>query len=192
MNKFIVVSYYTKKTGYQREAVRLEQSLMKHGIPYHIAAVPNLGSWLKNTHLKAVFMKNILEKFFGVDIVWTDADSIFHSYPKLFDTIDCDIALHFRNWRSNPNELLIGTIYHRNNEKVRNLINDWIRFNKKNPLRRAQLNFESVFKRHKKNLKYEALPMEYCCIFDDEKRKFCDPVIEHFQASRKYRQAVER
>lgn len=192
MNKFIIVSYYTKKTGYQQEAVRLEQSLMKYGIPYHIAAVPNLGSWLKNTHLKAVFMKNILEKFYGVDIVWTDADSIFHSYPKLFDTIDCDIALHFRDWRPIPGELLIGTIYHRNNGKVRKLINDWIRFNRHNKLQRAQLNFESVFKQNKKDLKVVKLPIEYCCIFDDEKRSRIKPVIEHFQASRKYRQAVER
>ena len=192
MNKFIVVSYYTKGTGYQKEAAKLEGSLMKYGIPYHIAAVPNLGSWLKNTHLKAVFMKNMLNKFFGVDVVWTDADSIFHSYPKLFDTIDCDIALHFRDWRPRPGELLIGTIYHRNNGKIRKLIGDWIRFNKHNKQLRAQLNFASVFKQNKKDLKVFKLPIEYCCIFDDEKRSKVKPVIEHFQASRKYRHAVER
>ena len=137
-------------------------------------------------------MKNILEKFFDIDIVWTDADSIFHSYPKLFDIIDCDIALHFRDWRPIPGELLIGTIYHRNNEKIRKLINDWIRFNRKNKMRRAQLNFESVFKRNKNGLNVFRLPMEYCCIFDDEKRSKIQPVIEHFQASRKYRHMVGR
>jgi len=192
MNKFIVVSYYTKGTGYQKEAAKLEASLMKYGIPYYIATIPNLGSWLKNTHFKGVFMKNILEKFFDVDIVWTDADSVFHSYPKLFDIIDCDIALHFRNWRPRPGELLIGTIYHRNNEKIRTLINNWIRFNKKNQMRRAQLNFESVFKQNKKNLDVFKLPIEYCCIFDDEKRSQIRPTVEHFQASRKYKNTVNR
>ena len=157
---------------------------MKYGIPYHIAAVPNLRSWLKNTHFKAIFMKNILEFFYGVDVVWTDADSIFHSYPKLFDTIDCDIALHFRDWRPRPGELLIGTIYHRNNGKIRKLIGDWIRFNRHNKQLRAQPNFASVFKQNKKDLKVFKLPIEYCCIFDSPERKEVKPVIEHYQASR--------
>lgn len=192
MNKFIVVSFYTKKTGYEKEILRLEKSMIEHAIPYHIEAVPNLGSWLKNTHFKAIFMKNILERFFNVDIVWTDADSMFHSYPTLFDTIDCDIAMHFRQWDPRPNELLIGTMYHRNNGKIRDLINDWILFNRANKMRRAQLNFESVFNRKKKNLNVFKLPIEYCCIFDDKNRSKVRPVVEHFQASRKYRHKVQR
>lgn len=165
--------------------------MIEHAIPYHIEAVPNLGSWLKNTHFKAIFMKNILEKFFNVDIVWTDADSIFHSYPTLFDTIDCDIAIHFRQWDPRPNELLIGTMYHRNNEKIRDLINEWILFNAKNRSRRAQLNFESIFHRRKKGLNVFKLPIEYCCIFDDKNRPNVRPVVEHFQASRKYRHRIQ-
>lgn len=192
MNKFIVVSFYTKKTGYEKEVLRLEKSMIEHAIPYHIEAVPNLGSWLKNTHFKAIFMKNILERFYNVDIVWTDADSVFHKYPTLFDTINCDIAIHFRQWEPRPNELLIGTMYHRNNQKIRNLINQWIVFNAKNKSRRAQLNFESVFYKNKKKLKLVKLPIEYCCIFDDEKRSKVNPVVEHFQASRKYRDKVRK
>lgn len=190
MNKFIVVSYYTKGTGYQKEAVKLERSLMKYGIPYHIAAVPNLGSWLKNTHLKAVFIRNMLKEFVGVNIVFTDADSIFHTYPKLFENLDCDISLHFRNWKHNQNELLSGTIYLANNEKTRRLVNDWIRINRKNPMIWDQRNLQRALNRHKRNLSFLFLPMEYCCIFDDEKRKFCDPIIEHFQKSRQYRRII--
>lgn len=190
MNKFIVVSYYTKGTPYQKEAVKLENSLMKHGVPYHIAAVPNRGSWQKNTHFKAIFIKNMLKEFIGVNIVFTDADSIFYSYPKLFEDLDCDISIHFRNWEYGRDELLSGTIYLANNEKVRQLIDDWIRINKKNPAVWDQRNLQRAVNRRKHILSLLYLPMEYCCIFDDEKRKFCKPVIEHFQKSREYRRAI--
>ena len=191
MNKFIVVSYYTKGTPYQKEAVKLENSLMKHGIPYHIGAVPNRGSWQKNTHFKAIFIRNMLKEFIGVNIVFTDADSIFRTYPKLFEGLDCDIAVHFRNWKHGQNELLSGTIYLANNEKVCQLIDDWIRINRKNPIIWEQQNLQRAVNSRKHILSLSYLPMEYCCIFDDEKRKFCKPVIEHFQASRKYRHVIK-
>lgn len=124
MNKFIVVSYYTKGTPYQAEAAKLEGSLINHKAPYHIAAVPNLKSWGKNTHFKAIFIKNMLDQFFGVNIVFTDADSIFHCYPQMFAELDCDIAVHFRNWRHAQNELLSGTIYLANNKIVRRVVDD--------------------------------------------------------------------
>ena len=190
MNKFIVVSYYTKGTPYQKEAVKLERSLMKHGIPYHIGAVPNRGSWQKNTHFKAIFIRNMLKEFISVNIVFTDADSIFHTYPKLFEDLDCDIAFHFRNWKYGHNELLSGTIFLANNKKIHQLVDDWIRINRKNPLIWEQKNLQRAVIRRKHILQMTNLPMEYCCIFDDEKRKFCDPVIEHFQKSRQYRMRI--
>lgn len=190
MNKFIVVSYYTRGTPYQKEAAKLEQSLMKHGVPYHIAAVPNLRSWQKNTHFKAVFIRNMLNEFFGVNIIFTDADSIFRTYPKLFENLDCDIALHFRNWKHGRDELLSGTIFLANNEKIRWFIQDWIAINRKDSMNWDQRNLQRALNRHKHKLKIFRLSMEYCCIFDDEKRKSCNPVIEHFQKSREYRRIV--
>ena len=132
----------------------------------------------------------MLKEFIGVNIVFTDADSIFYSYPKLFEDLDCDISIHFRNWEYGRDELLSGTIYLANNEKVRQLIDDWIRINKKNPAVWDQRNLQRAVNRRKHILSLLYLPMEYCCIFDDEKRKFCKPVIEHFQKSREYRRAI--
>lgn len=189
-NKFIVISYYTKGTPYQLEAAKLERSLIKHGIPYHIAAVPNLKSWQKNTHFKAIFIRNMLIEFIGVNVVFTDADSMFHCYPQLFAELECDIAIHFRNWRHGRNELLSGTIFLANNEKIRRLVNDWIHINKKNPGNWDQRNLQRAVHRHRHNLDLLNLPMEYCCVFDDEKRKFCDPVIEHFQKSRIHKRGI--
>lgn len=190
--KFIVVSYYTKGTPYQKEALKLEGSLMKHGIPYHIGAVPNRGSWQKNTLFKAIFIRNMLTQFVGVNIVFTDADSIFHTYPKMFEDLDCDIAVHFRDWKHGREEMLSGTIFLANNERVRKLMDEWIAINRANKDTWDQRNLQRAFNRHKHNLRLLYLPMEYCCIFDDEKRKFCDPVIEHFQKSREYRRIIGR
>jgi hypothetical protein len=192
MNKFIVVSYYTKGTGYEKEAMKLELSLMNYNIPYHIAAVPNLRSWQKNTHFKAIFIRNMLIEFVDVNLVFTDADSIFHCYPKLFEDLDCDIAVHFRDWKHARNELLSGTIYLANNARIRRLVDDWIRINNKQPANWDQRNLQRAVNRHKHNLEIYSLPMEYCCIFDDEKRTMCDPVVEHFQKSRDYRREIGR
>lgn len=193
MNKFIVVSFYTKGTGYEREAMKLERSLIEQAIPYHVAPVMNLRSWQKNTRFKAIFIDNMMKEFFGVDIVWTDADSVFLAYPDLFDTIECDIAARFRNWQYAKNELLSGTMYLSNNEKVRQLVRQWIARNKRFPLEWEQRNLHHVVKRFvsKHNLSVFKLPVKYCYIFDEEK-KITKPVIKHFQKSRQYRRTVNR
>ncbi|MFX0092101.1 MAG: hypothetical protein ACFFBD_10105 [Candidatus Hodarchaeota archaeon] len=121
---FKVVSYYTKNTPYKTDALKLEKSCVKHEIPYHIMEVPNQGTWQKNTHYKAVFVKMMLAKFNEDDIVFTDADSIFHSYPYLFDDMEGDIAVHLRNWIHARNELLSGTVYFKNTIKINKLVND--------------------------------------------------------------------
>lgn len=190
MNKFTVISFYTKGTDYGKEAMKLERSLMKLGIPYHIAAVPNLGSWQKNTHFKAIFIRNMMRELFNSDVVWTDADSIFRSYPKLFDELNCDFAAHFRNWRHGTNELLSGTLYFTNNAIARQLVNKWIVFNAKNPRVWEQRNLHRALIKMKDGLLFQQLPFEYCCIFDDKRRNMTQPVIEHFQKSREYKRRI--
>lgn len=187
--KWRVVSFYTESTPYENEARQLQRSLERNNIPYAIKEVKSLGSWKKNTHYKAIFIKEMLNQF-DSDVIWTDVDSVFHTYPDLFDSIDCDIAVHFRNWAHAKNELLSGTMYFTNNKNVRLLVDNWIRMNKKNQQRWDQQNLHYAIRNYKANLNIAKLPIEYCAIFDDPKRRKIKPVIEHFQKSRQYRRKI--
>lgn len=192
MTDFIVCSYFTAKTGYEGEAKTLETSLIHHKIdPYHIERISNMGNWQKNTLYKAKFIKQMMLKFPDYSIVFTDADSIFHSYPGLFANLDgADFACHFRDWHARQGELLSGTLYIANTPKMRRIVGEWIEVNKTNQQKFEQRNLERVIRRNGHKINIYKLPVEYCCIFDDENRRQIKAVVEHFQASRRLKRAL--
>ena len=199
MYNWLVVSYYTAKTPYRKEAARLEESMLQLTIPHHVAEVPNLGDWQKNTHFKAKFIRQMMDRFSTKDLIWVDADAVFHKYPVMFDNFtagdksllgwNSDISVHFRNWKHGKDELLSGTIFIRNNDLMKRVVDDWIRINKQNRSTWEQRNLARAIKREPM-IKVYPMPIEYCCIFDDDRRQQIDPVIEHFQASRRLRRIV--
>jgi len=132
----------------------------------------------------------MMDRFQREDIVWLDADAVVRSYPKLFSEIDCDLACHFRDWKHGRNELLSGTLFIKNNDKARRVIRDWIKINDQNPKTWEQRNLARAIRRYDFDLKIYRLPIEYCFIFDDERKGSVKPIIEHFQASRKYRREI--
>lgn len=191
--KWIVASFYTEGTPYQEEAGKLLKSCRNYGIPNYIASMPNLKNWQKNHHMKPNFILHTMMELKDFDIVWTDADSIFYRYPDLFDQYadkGIEFACHFRNWRYNKRELLSGTMYLKNCELIHELLKRWNRFNKKFPNEWGQKNLEKTLHKYGHLLKSAKLPVEYCAIFDDENIKKINPVIKHFQCSRKYRNRV--
>ena len=135
----MVVSYYTIGTFYMQYAQRLVASLKRYKILHHVTGVPNLRDWYKNTGYKPTFLAGCLKAFLDVDIVWVDCDAEFRSYPILFDTLDGDIAVHrFERKLYQPHspcmpEVLSGTVYLRNNEKVRGIVDEWVEECAKHP-----------------------------------------------------------
>lgn len=202
MSNFIVVAYYTTGTGYEAEARKLVASLLRVGVAYHVEAVPNLGSWQKNTHHKAEFILGMLDLHAAQGdlrpVVAVDADAIFHAYPGLFDTLDCDAAFSYRNYAAHPSrarragrELLSGTIYFANNDAARAIIREWIAENKRNPAMWEQRNLQAVVGRLNGCYRLAELPATYCKIFD--LMRLAGPaVIEHYQKSRVYRRQIDR
>ena len=194
MNRWHLTSFYTAKTGYAKMAPKFKQSAIDAGIEeMTIDEYPNLKDWHKNTRIKAVIIREHLIGLEGLydAIVFVDIDARFHSYPKLFDELTCDFAAHFRNWRHARDELLSGTLFFRINKRTRDLVADWIELNRQNPTIWEQKNLQRAFKRAP-TLKHANLPIEYCTIFDDSNRSKIEPVIEHFQASRKLRYEVTK
>ena len=59
--QFLVIAYYTEITSYEVLAGNLKESLQRFGLAHYIEPIEDLGSWEKNTHHKAYFIKEILE-----------------------------------------------------------------------------------------------------------------------------------
>ena len=194
---YIIVAYYTVNTPYEEEAHKLRSSLERLGIPHDIVGVDNLGNWQANTRFKAKFMREMLDKHKGINLVYLDADAIVHSDPVLFDDYECDIAVRWQDFRWRKNECLSGTIYMANNSMTRELCKRWATKNShegNNPKTFEQWNLGYVIEemRDEGLIKDKNLPPEYTMIFDSMRGMYpnIDPVIEHFQASRTLRNKV--
>ena len=182
MKPWIVIGYYTRNTLYENKAKEFIESLESYKIPYYVEAIDNLGSWHKNTAYKPTFIKRMMEKFAGEDIIYVDCDAKFFAYPKLFDDLDCDIAVYeldrscYRG--GHGTEVLSGTIFLRNNLRVLKLVEEWERKCQKSSLVVDQKHLEKVLAGN-----FYKLPPQYCKIFDTM-RHVENQVIVHYQASR--------
>jgi hypothetical protein len=181
---FTIVSFFTEGTPYEREVRNLKASLEQHHAPYFICGVRSLGSWEKNCQYKADFILGAMSKF-HTDIVWIDADAVITKYPSLFDSLECDIAYHYLPKRR---ELLSGTLFIKNNERMKNVVKEWIALNGTNN-KWDQKNLQEVVEKNGA-LHRHILPASYCKIFDNRTQEAEEPVIIHYQASRRYRKAV--
>lgn len=197
----LIVSYYTKNTPY--ESVMLNQlfpTIRKWNLPYDIQGIKDLGSWQKNTHYKATFLKEMLIKH-REPIVFLDSDATIEQYPVLFDQLkDYDIAYHELDWnlqwRGKPGtkkEILSGTLYLNYTSNVLNFLNEWIGENERNT-NWEQRNMAKVLKEKtdRLQLKVYPLPYSYITILKHNNQipshiKPEDVVILHHQASRKYK-----
>lgn len=184
---YIVVGYFTENTGYAEESKHLIDSLEKLKLPYDVIAIPNQGSWQANTQYKAYFIKQMLYKHFPKDLLYLDVDAVVHKHPVLFDEVTFDIGVHYLR----STELISSTVYLRNNSKISILIDRWIAVCLKNPEIWDQKVLQSVINQSKDlQLKVGNLPPEYCKIFDIM-AVIKDPVIEQFQASRRFKHQID-
>ena len=188
---YLVIAYYTLGNHYEDLSENLRKSCETFNIPHFLKAIPNLGSWEKNTHYKANFILECLERF-SEDLVYVDVDAEFRRSPEIFETLECDIAYRTENFRWRRDEAMSGTIFLKNNEKVKAFIKEWISLNESIPAERMkpdtweQKHMQTTLRKNR-GLIYFNLPPEYTFIFDHTKRMYpgLSPVIEHFQASRK-------
>lgn len=184
----VIVSYYTKGTGYEEQAEYLKITLRRFNLDNDVVGVPDKGSWHLNVYYKARFIQRMMKKYPDRAIVFVDADAKIRANPVLFNTLDCDLACHFRHGK----ELLSGTLYFGNTEKARFLVSKWIEEDRLYPkTHMPQRNLRSVFNKYKNKIKWKSLPVEYCMIFDSDARNRARPVIEHFQLSRKYKIRID-
>lgn len=189
-HNYVIVSFYTPE--YTEDILRLTNSVEKFGLPYDFELLKNLPlegpekykNWSKNAYLKAEFIKRMMDKYPSMNIIWIDADAVIQQYPALFDKMNnCDIGVYYKDNK----ELLTGTLYLTNNDTTRKIVDEWIAENEKSKYFLEQKVLENVINKNK-NLKIYNLPSAYCKIFDNL-TETTNPVIEHFQSSRKWRKS---
>jgi hypothetical protein len=198
LENLMVVGYYTVNTPYEEEAQNLLESLNRLGITHDISGVQSLGNWQANTRFKAGFMLDMLIKHPSYRLLYIDVDAVVHSIPDLFKNYTCDIAVRWQDFRWRQNECLSGTIYMENNERTKRICELWrdINVNEGNESNRMeQWNLDTVINKMKAedpNFTYKNLPPEYTMIFDSMRGMYpnISPVIEHFQASRRFKKDV--
>jgi hypothetical protein len=192
--KFSVISYYTWNTGYEEESKNLEQSLKDLNMDYHIEPIDSLGSWQKNCHYKPVFIKKMILAH-CLPVLFVDADAIFHRYPDLFDDgsqlADCMFHLYKHNIDYPKGQVASGTLYFRYSVEALEILSDWEKMCLRNPGMLDQLALQKVIfsGTYIENTDYKFLPAEYCKIHDFPP-ECANPVIEHFQVSRKYKRLI--
>lgn len=197
LSNLLIVGYYTKHTPYQAEAQKLIASCHKLGLRHDITGVDNLGSWQANTRFKAKFMLDMLIKHPTMRLLYVDVDAVIHKMPNLFMNYSADIAVRFQDFSYRKNECLSGTIYMENNLKTRKLCELWLNENVSegpNAKTFEQWNLGKIIEKMavSDGLVSKNLPPEYTFIFDSMRKIYPNavPVIEHFQASRKYKKNV--
>lgn len=197
LRDLMIVGYYTVNTPYEQEAAKLIKSLNKLNLLHDISGVPNLGNWQANTRYKAKFMLDMMDKHPDKNLLYIDCDAVVHKRPELFTNYNCDVAVRWQDFRWRKNECLSGTIYMENNERTKKLCNIWAATNKSegdNGKTFEQWNLGTAIEKMKKTdgLIAKNLPPEYTFIFDSMRRMYPNAVavIEHFQASRKFKNKV--
>lgn len=186
----LVIGCYTAG-DYEREAnEHLLASVKELGLPYDIREIPNRGSWVLNNSACQIFVRRMHDEHPNADLLYIDVDGHVRSNPwGLLGQLECDVACYILDGR----ELLSGTVFLPAGPRRCELLTRWIDRNRQLPNIWDQVNLQWILHADP-TFRFINLPAEYCCIFDLQRKRTPDivPVIEHFQASRRYKKKVQK
>jgi len=202
MRTFKIYSFYTQDSVYKdvlNKYLIASLNKLNKRIPFEAIEAENFHHWGKNVAQKPLIISQLLDE--GLDnIVFLDADATVEQYPQLFHEIpnEYDIAFHYLDWdtwyqnNSHVKELLTGTMYFRNNEKVRKLCAEWYAKAEDGSEWEQQI-LEKIIKKY--DLKIYELPLEYIYIKTlpqgiEPNVKIENPVIIHHQVSRQLKKGI--
>lgn len=203
MDNFIISAFCTEASPYELIlSSQLLPSLNKLGLKYNIEVMENRGSWLRNVAQKPLTILHTMEKFLSYNVVALDSDCEVLEFPKLFTEIpeEYDIALHILDhdsWYGHTNhvkEILSGTVWIRNNEKMRQFVKEWYLLADTADIWEQKCLFK-LLESKKDLIKIFELPIEYCYISSLPNNQsplvtVNNPIIVHHQASRRYKKLI--
>lgn len=191
----LVISFYTENTRHQVAAESLIASCQALGIEAEIERVPSEGSWEHNCAKKPFFIrKKLLEK--KRPVFWVDADAIFKKAPDFTPFTQSDLAFRVMKRFSHDRRLkyFSGSLFLNYTPQAIKFADAWCAHcqqkidKKENIIFLDQISLVDLIERGEQ-IKIAPLPIAYSKIFDTDAHEI-EPgqiVIEHYQASRKFK-----
>ncbi len=167
---WMVTSGYTMGSPYFDDAMKMFESCHRHGISSEIMPYKSFGNWRANANYKGNLVLSALKRHPLVNIVWIDADAVILKRPDLFDDMEYDIAVYFAEWPlgSGQKKCSNGTIFFKNNSRVRAFVAEWARWSMANPGKSQQDKFGEMLQVYKDGtahgINWGELPPEYCMV----------------------------
>lgn len=184
----VVVCFFTLNTPYAEEARRLKESCVRLGLDHRIVGVQPRGSWEANCAYKARFVEEWWRAL-GRPVLWADADAIVRRSPELLRGVAADFAVH----RALGWMFASGTVFFNQTAEAEALLVRWRERCEADPKTWDQVHLDAAWEDIvlRQPLETLWLPREYTYIADLEDGALTeDPVIEHTQASRRYKATV--
>ena len=189
------VCAYTTNEYYRKLSERLEKSLTKFGLTYHIERIQHPGTWHKAVSLKPAFIRKMVEETTLEGVLYLDADAevVEPLDFRFFDKYDISFLEFERAPISHSGiEFLTGTMLFRKNEQTLALLKDWEEKTKLFGISPTpeQDSMKMIFQERKhQDVKWVNLDPSWVYIYDDWPKIYKDlkPSIIHYQASRDYR-----
>jgi hypothetical protein len=191
----LVISFYTEHTPYQLEAMALIASCNERGIEAEIEGVPSEGSWERNCALKPFFIKKkLLEK--KRPVFWVDADAVFKKSPNFSAFMGSDLAFRQMKRFSHDKRFkyFSGSLFLNYTKGGIRFAERWCDYCQEKIDQKADLQFLDQISlvdliEQGEPVKVCSLPIAYSKIFDLDAEEITpqEIVIEHYQASRRFR-----
>jgi hypothetical protein len=198
--KPIVISFYTLGTPYEQEVKKLIHSCSEQEIEADIVGIDSKGSWEKNCAQKPFF---ILEKVnqWNRPVLWVDADAVFKQQTDFSEMSTCDVSVRMNEFlpKMHESRIVSNTLFIKNNSSGLELLEEWcLEVNKAlNDKNRTMEFWDQVALRdvlHRNtDVHFLPMPLKYAKIFDFDDLFISDKevVIEHYQASRRYKHKLD-
>lgn len=191
--KVLIAAFYTN-AFYRSQAIRLIESLDALQIrDYTTELVHGPKTWNEAVCRKVSWIREMLNCLDGYDgLFYVDADAEFKQVPDWGVMKGCDFGcVSWKRHPSNEPEMLTGSMFFANSDRVRGFVDEWDRVTPKykHTFTPEQRSLSEYFSKPNP-IAYKNLPIEWCFIFDDHRRMYpnAKEIILHHQASRQYKE----
>jgi len=197
--KPVVISFYTLSTPYEEEVKKLIHSCEELKIEADIVGINSKDSWEKNCAQKPSFILQKLKQW-NRPVLWVDADAVFKQRSDFNEFNGCDLAVRMNEFlpKNHESRIVSNTVFVRNNRVGAKLLEQWCEEADRglNDKKRKVEFWDQIALRDTLHRNTEVcflpMPLKYAKIFDfDDLFISADEVvIEHYQASRRYKKKI--